>query len=401
MEIKLLPLRSSISDHKELDTIKKDYLDSLLKEANGDLSFVEVKKTQNDINVFLIETGGTEELFLKLSSKLKGKTYLLTTGMNNSLAASIEIQTYMRSLNKECLIIHGTPSSVVKELKSIFVEPKEKSLLEGQRLGVIGHPSNWLIASMVDYNLIYKKTGITLVDISSSEFNKEIDKSVYEENKRITELKDKWDKKEDIEYSFIIYGALKRLISKYQLNGLTVRCFDLLEKYKNTSCLALAILNDEGYTATCEGDVPSMITMHMCKLLLKEKSFQANPSRLDIDNNQMVFAHCTIPFGMVNEYQLFTHFESNLGVAIRGKLDLKDITVLRFNNDLSKIFISEGHIEENLEETRLCRTQIRITLKKNINYFLSNPCGNHHIIIYGKHASKLAKFVEKLGTKVI
>jgi hypothetical protein len=37
-----------------------------------------------------------------------------------------------------------------------------------------------------------------------------------------------------------IYRGLKQLVEDYQLQGLTLRCFDLLTSMKNTGCLALA-----------------------------------------------------------------------------------------------------------------------------------------------------------------
>ena len=120
---------------------------------------------------------------------------------------------------------------------------------------------------------------------------------------------------------------LKQIVEKYNLTGVTTRCFDLLTSLKSTACLALANLNDEKITATCEGDIMSMITMRIASLVGDGYAFQANPSRIDIKNNSMLIAHCTIPTKMTTSYKLDTHFESGIGVAIKGELKNKDVKV--------------------------------------------------------------------------
>ena len=46
--------------------------------------------------------------------------------------------------------------------------------------------------------------------------------------------------------------------------------------------------------------------------------FQANPSSINPETGEIIFAHCTIPLNMVERYELDTHFESGIGTGIRG-----------------------------------------------------------------------------------
>ena len=55
---------------------------------------------------------------------------------------------------------------------------------------------------------------------------------------------------------------------------------------------------------------------------------------IDVINKKMVLAHCTLPLDMVSEYKLDTHFESGIGVAVRGKLKEEEITIF---NQMVKI----------------------------------------------------------------
>jgi len=203
-----------------------------------------------------------------------------------------------------------------------------------------------------------------------------------------------FDKKE-VDDAKKLSKALELLKEKYQLEGLTLRCFDLLDTVRTTGCLGLALLNAEDSIGTCEGDIPSMISMYILKQVTGFPGFQANPSRIDIEKNEMVFAHCTLPLNMTESYDVMTHYESGIGVAFRGHLKEQDITIFKISNNLKDYYVSEGKIIENLEECNLCRTQIKIQLE-DTNYFLSNPYGNHHIIVFGKHKDKLKKYMKAI-----
>jgi L-fucose isomerase-like protein len=151
-------------------------------------------------------------------------------------------------------------------------------------MGIIGEPSDWLISSHTDKAKVKEILGIELIDIPMQELLDEIG-----------------DTKQ-------IYEALKVLINRYQFQGFTLRCFDLLTTVKDTGCMALAKLNSEGYVAGCEGDIPAMLSMIIVRSLLGISGFQANPSRINPETGEMLFAHCTIPLDMVERYELDTHF---------------------------------------------------------------------------------------------
>ncbi len=265
-------------------------------------------------------------------------------------------------------------------------------------LGVVGHPSDWLIASEVDYKKAKKLFDINLIDIDIDELillsnviSTPCDPSIFE---------DRFDE-EELNKAYHIYLALKEIIKKYNLKGLTIRCFDLLGTLKSTSCLAFALLNKEGYIATCEGDIPSMISMHLLRELLNKEAFQANPSKINIEDNSIILAHCTLPLSMCTSYKFDTHYESGLGVGIKGELELGDIFIFRLNNTLDKFVLLKGKIIENLNLKNLCRTQINVALEDNVDYFLKRPLGNHHLIVYAGGEDILRKYLLDKNLKEI
>ena len=327
---------------------------------------------------------------------------ILATNANNSLPASLEIATYLRKNNKKFKLFHGTPEEVRKQLKSDEISKicgnsqgfLKFGGLKNMRLGVVGKPSNWLIASDVDYVEANSRFGVSLVDISTEEFLSEVKSAKPKMDPIIFEplLNEKVDHK-TLDGALQIYAALRNLIIKYNLNGLTVRCFDLLTSVHNTSCLALAMLNKDGYIATCEGDIPAMLSMAVIRKAFHQSSFQVNPSYLNLKERYGYFAHCTLPLDMCLSYEFDTHFESGIGLGVKGRLNLGKVTIFKMNGNLSDYEVFVGQIVENLHKNNLCRTQVKVAFKEPIDAMFSSPNGNHLIIFYGAHKQELVRFI--------
>lgn len=238
------------------------------------------------------------------------------------------------------------------------------------RLGVVGRPSDWLIASQVDYAQVLEKMNIEMVDIP------------------IEEVQSLGEVDPGMKGAEAIYVRMKEIVDRYDLQGITLRCFDLLKIVKNTGCIALSKLNDEGIPAACEGDIPVLLTMMICKKLTGELCFQVNPARIQPDG-KMLFAHCTLPLGMTEKHEYTTHFESGIGVAIHGDLPIGDYTLVKMSNDMTRMIAEDVELERCQFEPGLCRTQVWIQSTPEVShYFLTDSIANHHLLIRGHHAAK-------------
>lgn len=384
-----------------------------------------------------IRTGGTEGLFLEkvaphLAIPLEGAqgvqatgkqaVRLLASGQSNSLAASMEILSWLRQRGFAGEILHGTPADIAARLRTgaaengptaagtAFLQPVSFGrILAGRRFGVIGRPSDWLISSAVDYTAARDVLGAELIDIPIEELVEEVrlgespdpKKAVFdatpdsgagggtENAPNRCQLKPlnapRYGRKldeSDFRGALAIYGALKRLVERYRLDGLTLRCFDLLDVLHNTGCLALAILNAEGITATCEGDVPALLSMAIVRERTGSAAFQVNLSR--IDGDRLLFAHCTVPLNLVRSYRYDTHFESGIGVAIHGELPEGPVMLFKLSPDLRHMLCLEARLAENPYDDNLCRTQVVVEAPGAADYFLRTPICNHHVLFPGK-----------------
>lgn len=353
----------------------------------------------SDLDLIFVRTGGTEGLFKEVFPSLEGRIVLLTSGKSNSLAASMEILSYLNQQGREGEIIHGNASYIAGRITTLAKVGMARKKLEGQNLGIIGRPSDWLISSDPDKEAMKAKLGINFVDIDIEELIEEYGRTEFMPSE--TDVKIPEGLKKYSEGAFRIHRALKSIIERYDLSGLTLRCFDLLDTLGNTGCLALAMLNAEGIPAGCEGDVPALVTMAIGQALTGTCGFQANPSRIDPQTGEMLLAHCTVPFNMVRSYSFNTHFESGIGIAIHGEMPEGDATIFKVSGDLSRNFCCPAEILRNQYENNLCRTQIVIRVKGSAtsicrDYFLKNPVGNHHIVFSGDRTPLFEAFMASL-----
>ncbi|MBN1326717.1 MAG: hypothetical protein JW996_02075 [Candidatus Cloacimonetes bacterium] len=355
--------------------------------------------------VFFILSGGTEKLVLDFIEKnypdSREPVYLIAHPYNNSLPAAFEI--FARIRQKKCrgnvFYLTGEEDNIgFKKLISRLQAARIYSNLRTSRIGLIGGASDWLVASQPDFNLISSRWGPEIIPLTFADLDQKVSEISPEEilsmydSLTVNSLEIEGPSPQDIKNSVKIYLGLKKVIDAYDLHAISLRCFDLLDSHQSTGCLALAKLNSENYIGGCEGDLISTLTQLWLKLHLGKVAWMANPVQLDEERYRLQLAHCSVPFSMISDYRLKTHFESDSGVGISGNLKSGVVTLIRLGGaDLQDIWLAEGELIRNLSQPAQCRTQIEIQLfdRNTMQSLLENPLGNHLVMIYGAHAREL------------
>lgn len=370
---------------------------------------IDEKNIKNDLPlVYFVVTGGTEQLLLNIIEQRKinqsiDPVVIVAHPTHNSLPASLETLARLQQEN-----IHGEvfylnsedDEQGLNKIKEVIENISVSNELKNSKIGLIGEPSDWLVASSPEPITVKSTWHTEVIPIDIDEIKKSLDDITNDEIFGMyNSLKSGAGEvvepsKLDLENNVKVYLALKKIIDIYELNALTIRCFDLVLDKKTTGCFGLAQLNDEGYIAGCEGDLVSTIGMLWAHKLLKQIPWMANPAQLDVNNNTLWLAHCTVPRSIVNNYSLRSHFESGLGVGIQGNFDNGPVTLLRLGGkNIEKIWLAEGEIIQTGNSEHLCRTQIEIKLSNgHVNELLSSPLGNHIILLTGHHAARLKEW---------
>jgi L-fucose isomerase-like protein len=393
-----IPVVSDFISSAEIDSIiqqNQPYLDKL----DCNRIFPDKLEFTSQLHYFVV-TGGTEQQILDLQTKRKIKfpneeIVLLAHPGNNSLPACLEVLARFIQEGKNGKIIYLPDLDIpFQESKKINIQKiTDSKTLNGCRIGLVGKPSDWLVASSPSPEIVTKQWGADVILIKLDELKKQISSiepedipiiksELIEKADRVIEPSDK-----EIADNVRVYLAMKKLVKKYRLDAISIRCFDLVLDLKTTGCFALSRLNDEGIIAGCEGDLVSTLGMLWAYRKTGKIPWMANPARIDRKDNMLWLAHCTVPLCLVLSYRLRSHFESGLGVGIQGDFPKGKVTLLRIGGkNLDKIWQAEGEIMQTRKEENLCRTQVKIKLNKNadVQDLLTNPLGNHLVMVERK-----------------
>ena len=383
--MKYIAVASEFLTLNELDKMISDnqeYFDLHGYERIGEEEVSSVEKL-----AYFVATGGTEKQILQyeITRPENEEIVLLAHPDDNSLAACMEVFAKLRQLGKNGRIEY---MAEIIEKKSVESSISPLSIdLGNARIGVIGAPSDWLVASNHSTEIVKENCNAQMIDISIDELigaylsgvtDEKVKEDLVSNSNEIIEPSEK-----DIDNNIKVYLALKYLVEKYKLDALTLRCFDLVKVVKTTGCFALSKLNDEGIIAGCEGDIPSVLGMLWSYQRTGKIPWMANPSRINLKENSIWLAHCTVPRNLVKSYRLRSHFESSLGVGIQGYFEIgQKINLIRVGGEeLNKVWMVSGEIITSGSSENLCRTQIEVKVDSgDIGELLLNPLGNHLII---------------------
>jgi L-fucose isomerase-like protein len=350
--------------------------------------------------VVLVATGGTETAILEVARQRRvavpyEPVVLLTHPLHNSLPAALEALARLQADG-----VHGRIVPVDAEapgrVAEVVGDVVAMHRLHSTRLGLVGAPSDWLVASIPDAARLAQRWGVELVPI-------DIDATVVDHGQAepsaiaavAARFSGRTGPSPELDRAAAVHPALQRAIERARVDAVTVRCFDYLGSLGTSGCVALAALNDAGVVAGCEGDVASAVAMLLVRALFDQPSWMANPAQIDEDTNRILLAHCTIAPSLVGgEVELHTHFESGLGIGLRGHFTSGWVTLLRLGGPaLERCWIAEARIEHSGDAPDLCRTQVTLHLDgAQARELLEAPLGNHLVLFHGRHRSHIERW---------
>ncbi len=333
--------------------------------------------TEGNPDVLFFLSGGSEQLAAQQVSV--DHFYLLIGSQHdNAYASATEVKAYLNSLNIPSMLLDEEEVET-KTLLHNFLKVKQALIgLHGKKLGLIGQISDWLISSAIPSDVLAAKLGIKLIEIPWNEL------AQYSEHQAsgafLASFPD--EKHFDLTETAKVSGLLTDTIQKRGLDAITVECFPLVQNHSVTACLPLARFNNEGIPAGCEGDITAIAGMMLCKELTGIIPWMANINK--VTDEVCLFSHCTIAPQLVSDFSVKTHFETGKGTAIAGNFKGDEVTIFRFDNQLSKAFIATAKITGRPVSESACRTQIAVKLRRDeVRILRESPLGNHHLIFPG------------------
>jgi L-fucose isomerase-like protein len=400
----------------EVEAIIGDYLRAL-EELGGERWAVDAIRDDQAQLFLLVATGGTEEVILRVCEERHKSSpdealFLIAHPGNNSLPAALEVlaRQHQDGAHGRIFYLYGPDDAAgLGEIADAVQDVTVRRAMQRARIGLVGTPSDWLVASMPNASTIQAAWGPTVVPIEMEEVVEKIeavDDSSLEPHVEAfvadaTEVCEPTSS--DLRDVARVYLALKQVVADHKLDALTVRCFDFVLNQQTTGCFGLAQLTDEGVIAGCEGDLVSTVGLLWAHKLLGVTPWMANPAQFDPVRNTLWLAHCTVPRKLVESYRLRSHFESGLGVGIQGTLSAGPATLLRIGGrEMDRLWLAEGEILGSGDAENLCRTQVEIHLTRGgtVTDLLRSPLGNHLVVVFGHHLERLQRWCKGVANHI-
>lgn len=365
--------------------------------------------------VIFVLTGGTEGGVLatleRLGAVAQGTPVLLAAHpAHNSLPAALEILARVRQDGgRGAITLFKAPDDEAgaRELTDAVRIVSAAGRMKGLRIGAVGDPSEWLVASSQGADAVSAAWGAVLVRATIDELRLRMEavrksgKTVDEEALAFWKGADSnaGPSEGDLRKSYTVYRALRSLADELSLDALTLRCFDLVTLDSCTGCYALSRLADEGIDSGCEGDVPAILALAWMRALTGQAAWMANPSSIDAKAGEALLAHCTVPLRGLSRYGIRSHFESDLGVAVAGTFPTGPATLVRIGGrDLRQLWFSRAEIVEAPRREGLCRTQIVARADpERLRELLESPLGNHVVVARGDWTDAIRGYRQLAG----
>jgi L-fucose isomerase-like protein len=403
----VVPVASKLHGDEVVSRLLTD-LDPLLVAASAHRVNTVEEASVNESMAVLVLTGGTEQAILRAHARrsaalggscVEGEPLLLIAHPDhNSLPAALEAAARLRTDGERVQIVVLRAGSDAQALRDAAHDVNVWHELRHARIGVLGAPSDWLVASTPDRGRLLRFWGTTLVELDI--------RPALESLHTTTECPIAVPVHigarphpgappiGEVESASCFDPVLQRIVDTEHLDAITVRCFDLITDTGTSGCLALSALNDRGVIAGCEGDVASAVGLLWTRLLIGHTGWMANPAMIDRTNGVIELAHCTVPLSLTTSYELHTHFESGQGVGIAGQIPTGPVTVLRLGGDgLEQLWCVDGIALATTARRDRCRTQLDVRVDPSAAAeLLDRPLGNHLIVVNGHHALRMRRW---------
>jgi hypothetical protein len=173
----------------------------------------------------------------------------------------------------------------------------------------------------------------------------------------------------------------------------------LIPIFDTPPCLALSVLNDEGYTAFCHTDLTHTTPGVLMRWISGKPSFVCNSHFPH--HGLLTLAHCSAPRKMngrdFEPTSLMTHYESDYGAATKVHYPKGQVvSVIIPNLQCTKWLAFRGRITDS-PSFDMCRSQMDLEIEGDWRSLTREMEGFHAIVTYGDFLREAGYVVRKVG----
>lgn len=210
-----------------------------------------------------------------------------------------------------------------------------------------------------------------------------------------------------------VYFALKGIIEEYGLNLCSVKCIGEFLDHYTSCCLAISMLNDEGYLVNCQCNLNAMLSSFILAQLSDDPVYFGDVNMVDKESGTARVINCgSIPGKLAESYEdirIVTQYEymgKGLGACTLFCCKPGAVTfgtLARVDGEYVMAAACGEAFKEEIDRLTEVRTWAQgfIRLHCEPMEFFRNIRSNHSVFCYGKVKEELEILCRLLGIRFI
>lgn len=316
---------------------------------------------------------------------------------------------------------YGSPRSgdVIDEIGSFIRASAAARGLWGKRLCVLGGRVMGMYTTMADIIQVKNIFGVEIEHMDAVRLYLEAEKVPQKEVASI----ESWIRQtfgridvtgKGLERSIRLYAALKALIAQTGYDLFAVKCQDEMINEYACSCLAVSLLNDEGYTLSCESDIYAAITMRVLSLLSGGIALFGDVNHFDVEKRILRVVNCgSMPTLLAQSRKdvdlglQYQYMGSAQGATTAFSVRESPVTLARLSRVKGEFVMlaisgkTQTVDRSRLKESREFWPHAFVQLDCDPNALVQNIRSNHMHLCMGNHLKDLEEFCGIKGIRCI
>ena len=328
----------------EDDLLLEDIAEQLMEE---DITLMEGVKN-SPIDVILIESDNVINELDKYLKKLNKYVYLVTFCKGRSYGEALTIYTLLTK-KKFNVLLDDDPLHQLKGILPTYIDiSRVKKDIVGKNLGQFVLGTESVYNTPVDTGKINKVLGLNIIKIGKEELYREYHKNKIGNPPHLLKMKKMVKNSQALNRSLYLYNAIRTLIDKYQLVGITLDDRIIKDELGISASLALSLLNEEGIVAVKRNDIPTLLTCYLAYLLNGRIPFVIEPLNSNYEDKLLSVRADYPPLNQVKSYEIVNPHDQFL--EINSEINLGEASLLKIAADCTHFYTISAEIKESKDE---------------------------------------------------
>ena len=337
----------------------------------------------------------------------------------NSLTGAYSAGNAMMMYGQNFEYVFGSPEEeqVHKQLSAIYQAAALKKHLQQVRLAQIGHtPDGFGFGRALDLEML-KTFNVTVISAEARELIAMAQS--YQEEDCASYQKEAYEKTKGLDavpeknrVDFVrLYRAYEEYAKKNHVSILATRCWpDFFVSYGTPVCSVLAMLNDKGIAAGCEGDAYGALSMYIGMQLSGNPVFFGDPVSMDEKENTVTYWHCgTAACSLARKdtgAAIGVHCNRKIGPTMEfGCRPAEKVTIFRIGrkpDGTFRVFLASGEALDKPKQFNGTSVVVKIdgNAEKLVKDSVLAGWEPHFAVVYGDTAEEIEILSHMLGLEI-